>query len=229
MSDCLLSFLDEIFEVLAVDHQLVVSESLRRYISSHPEMTLGSCDCIRLVVLDPEQDPATDPYGGNGDTYIFRLAETYLLRAEAHFWNGNLAEAANDLNEVRQRAGALPASAGDVDIDFIFDERARELFTEAPRHSELVRASYIMARNNINGYSMENFSNNNWFYDRVMEKNVFFQINFTWGAQSYRISPHNVLWPIPETVITENTQGVINQNEGYTGVSRNAPPLETID
>ncbi|MEX2403129.1 MAG: RagB/SusD family nutrient uptake outer membrane protein, partial [Balneolales bacterium] len=169
------------------------------------------------------------PYGGNGDAYIFRLAETYLLRAEAHFWNGNLPQAAFDLNKVRQRAGALPVLAGEVTLDLIFDERARELFTEAPRHNEMVRVSYIMARENLNGYNLESFSDNNWFYDKVMATNLFFQINLTWGDQSYDIAPHNVLWPIPETVITENTQGVINQNEGYSGAANNEPPLETIN
>lgn len=177
----------------------------------------------------PEQDPAANPTGGNGDAYIFRLAETYLLRAEAHFWNNDLASAANDLNMVRQRASALPITAGDVTIDFIFDERARELFTEAPRHGELVRASYIMASENIDGYNLENFSENNWFYDRVMATNIFFQINLTWGQQSYRIAPHNVLWPIPETVISENTLGDINQNEGYSGAAQNVPPLQIIE
>jgi hypothetical protein len=177
----------------------------------------------------PEQDPAADSRGGNGDAYIFRLAETYLLRAEAYFWKGELSAAANDINVVRQRAGALPITAGDVTLDFIFDERARELFTEAPRHSELVRASFIMASENIDGYNLDNFSQNNWFYDRVMRTNIFFQINLTWGQQSYRIAPHNVLWPIPETVISENTLGVINQNEGYSGTGQNIPPRETID
>lgn len=177
----------------------------------------------------PEQDPSVDSRGGNGDAYIFRLAETYLLRAEAHFWNGNPGQAASDLNKVRQRAEALPISSGEVDIDFIFDERARELFTESPRHSEMARVSYIMASENRDGYSLENFSENNWFYDRTMEKNEFFQVNLTWGAQSYRLAPHNILWPIPEEVITENTQGVINQNKGYAGTEINEPPLETIE
>jgi len=177
----------------------------------------------------PEQDPAANPTGGNGDSYIFRLAETYLLKAEANFWKGDLSTAAINLNIVRQRAGALPISASDVNIDFIFDERARELFTEEPRHSELIRASYIMARQNLNGYTLNGFSENNWFFDRVMRTNVFFQINLSWGQQSYRIAPHNALWPIPETVISENTLGVINQNLGYSGTSRNIPPLATID
>jgi hypothetical protein len=177
----------------------------------------------------PEQDPAANKFGGNGDSYIFRLAETYLIKAEAHFWKGEFAQAASNLNMVRQRAGALPVTANDVNIDFIFDERARELFTEEPRHGELVRASFIMARENIAGYNLENFSENNWFYDRVMATNIFFQINLQWGQQSYRIAPHNALWPIPETVISENTLGVINQNKGYSGTGRNVPPLEMIE
>jgi starch-binding outer membrane protein, SusD/RagB family len=177
----------------------------------------------------PEQDPGANKFGGNGDTYIFRLAETYLLRAEAYFWKGELTNAANDLNMVRQRAGALPITANDVDIDFIFDERARELFTESPRHGEMVRVSFIMAKLNLNGYTKENFHQKNWFHDRVMAKNLFFQINLQWGAQSYHIAPHNALWPIPEDVISSNTLGVINQNKGYFGAENNKPPLETID
>lgn len=62
-----------------------------------------------------------------------------------------------------------------------------------------------------------------------MAKNLFFQIELQWGAQSYRLAPHNALWPIPESVIAANTLGVINQNEGYTGSDKNQPPLETIE
>lgn len=181
------------------------------------------------IVFVPEQIQVTRPTGGNGDFYIFRLAETYLLRAEAYFWQGNLSEAASDLNIVRQRAGALPISENEVDIDFIFDERARELFAEEPRHGEMVRVSYIMAQGNMNGYSLDNFSDNNWFFDRTMDKNLFFQIELQWGSQSYRLAPYNALWPIPESVIAANTLGVINQNEGYSGAGNNQPPLETIE
>ena len=46
--------------------------------------------------------------GGHTDWYVFRLAETYLLRAEAYFWKGELANAAADINAVRTRAGAAP-------------------------------------------------------------------------------------------------------------------------
>lgn len=178
----------------------------------------------------PKQVPGRPQrYGGNGDYYIFRLAETYLIRAESYYWKKDFVNAANDLNKVRQRAGALAVNPNEVDIDFIFDERARELYTESPRHGELVRASFIMAKNNIDGYSLDNFSDKNWFYDRVMAVNLFFQIHLTWGAQSYWIAPHNALWPIPESIINSNTLGVINQNQGYFGAEKNIPPLEIVE
>ncbi|HUX56464.1 MAG TPA: RagB/SusD family nutrient uptake outer membrane protein [Bacteroidales bacterium] len=177
----------------------------------------------------PVQDPSNlNSSGGNGDSYVFRLAETYLLRAEAYFWKSDLVNAAKDINEVRDRANALPVLPADVTIDYIMDERARELYSEEPRHNELVRVSYIMAKNNISGYSLENFSEHNYFYDRVMRLNVFFKTNFVWGGDPYRIAPWNVLFPIPVTVITANTKGVINQNQGYYGTENNLPPLETI-
>ena len=48
----------------------------------------------------PQQDQAARPNGGNGDWYVFRLAETYLIRAEAYYWKGELASAAEDINTI---------------------------------------------------------------------------------------------------------------------------------
>jgi hypothetical protein len=168
------------------------------------------------------------PMGGNGDYYVFRLAETYLMRAEAYFWKGQSDLAAADINKVRLRANALPITAADIDLDFIFDERARELYIEEMRHTELVRASYIMAKLNRDGYSLNNFSQKNWFYDRVMSRNKFYQIGLI-GNNKFIIAPYNTLWPIDINVITANTLGTINQNEGYEGSQNNLPPLETIE
>src|SRR5690606_11153952 len=75
------------------------------------------------IMYVPQDDPVAQPFGGNGDWYIFRLAETYLVRAEALFWQGKLAEAAADINMVRERAKALPVTAAEVTIDLIMDER----------------------------------------------------------------------------------------------------------
>ncbi|WP_040416730.1 RagB/SusD family nutrient uptake outer membrane protein [Cyclobacterium qasimii] len=170
------------------------------------------------------------PVGGQGDFYVFRLAETYLLRAEAHLWKGNLGAAADDINKVRGRANAPLVSTTDVTIDYIFDERARELYTEEPRHTEMVRASYIMAKSNLDGYTLDGFSDKNWYHDRVIRLNYHYQEpKFQWFGNTAAIDPYHVLWPIPQSVITANTLGTINQNIGYDGAENNIPPLETID
>jgi starch-binding outer membrane protein, SusD/RagB family len=77
---------------------------------------------------------------------LMRLAETYLLAAEAAFKAGNLTNAKNMINVVRARAGAFPISESDVTIDFIMDERTRELFGEWMRWYDLVRTKTLASR-----------------------------------------------------------------------------------
>lgn len=176
-------------------------------------------------------DQMGQPYGSNGDWYIFRLAETLLLRAEAYYWLGRLDLAAHDINAVRTRAKATPISAEDVTLEFIFDERARELFAEEPRQNELNRVSYILAARNERGYSLENLHQKNWFYDRVRSLNNFYDHynDLIMLGQSPRIEPYHFQWPIDDNIITANTLGRINQNKGYVGAENNVPPLETVE
>ena len=63
---------------------------------------------------------------------VFRLAEVYLIRAEASAQQGDINEAQADLNVVRNRAGLANTSALDQPelLDAIFLERKHELFTE---------------------------------------------------------------------------------------------------
>jgi hypothetical protein len=181
------------------------------------------------IMYVPQHDPQARPFGGNGDWYIYRLAETYLIRAEAYFWKNDPGSAATDINVVRERANALPISAGDVTIDYILDERARELFAEEPRHSELVRISYIMAKTGIDGYSLNNFSEKNYYYDRVMKHNKTYEGKITLLGNTAAMAPFHVLWPIPQSVIKANTLGTINQNVGYVGAENNVAPIEEIE
>src|SRR5690606_17744401 len=156
-------------------------------------------------------------------------AETYLLRAEAYYWMGRMESAAADINQVRRRADAAEIAAGDMTIETILDERARELFAEEHRKSELVRISYIMAAEGRNGYSLTDFSKKNFWYDRVMATNNFYKTHLKWGSSECRISPYHVLFPIQADAMNTNTVGVIDQNEGYLGTVRSLPPLTTID
>src|SRR5690606_32681942 len=80
------------------------------------------------------------------DHYIFRLADTYLLRAEAYLGKGELDKAADDINEVRSRANARPITANDVTLDYILDERARELNFEEPRILTLMRMGKLVEK-----------------------------------------------------------------------------------
>jgi len=150
---------------------------------------------IRKVDGEPFEDNIV---GGrtSKDIIRMRLAETYLLRAEAYFRKGNLSAAADDLNVIRERANAMLIDPAVVTEDFILDERARELLVEEPRVRTLIRMDRLV--------------------DRVRKYN---SAPDTPGGVSSgtTIQDHNRLWPIPQHVIDANTQGEFNQNPGYAG------------
>lgn len=184
----------------------------------------------KLYIPDTENNPMR---GGHTDWYIFRLAETYLLRAEAYAWKGDLANAAADVNVVRTRAKCAPYTASQISIGTILDERARELYYEEPRKTELGRIAYIFAKTGqpYNGktYTVANFSTSNFMVDRILEKNIFYQKNFvTLHGDQFRISQYHVLWPVPQDAILANADGHINQNLGYSGSAGNVAPLDKI-
>ena len=80
------------------------------------------------------------------DNYIIRLAETYLLRAEAYLGANDLTNAAKDINVVRNRANAPEVAPSEVDIDYILDERLRELCYEEYRMVTLRRLNLLVDR-----------------------------------------------------------------------------------
>jgi hypothetical protein len=180
-------------------------------------------------------DPrATQPRGGSYDWYVFRLAETYLLRAEAYWWKGDIANAMADVNAVRTRAGAAPyTDAGKFDIGTILDERARELYWEEPRKTELSRIAHLFAQTGKsyrgNTYTAANFGTKNFYFDRIMEYTDFYNKGVKANnGQEYTMSPFHVLWPIPQNAINSNTKGRLNQNFGYDGYPLNEPALTEI-
>lgn len=126
------------------------------------------------------------------DHYHMRLAETYLLRAEAHFRDNNAALAADDINVIRARANAPLIAAGDVDIDFILDERARELHMEEYRILTLKRMDKLV--------------------ERVRAHHPFYNGKYESGST---IEEYHNLWPIPQQEIERNTEAILEQNPGY--------------
>lgn len=196
----------------------------------------------KLFVPDPTK--TQDLQGGETPWYIYRSAEVYLMMAECYYWKGDAANEAAMLNVVRERAGAEPLN-GNVGIAEVLAERARELYYEENRHVELVRISYLYAKTGkaceaLGGrtYKLDNLcgpggvgtnckdAGVNFYFDWVMAHNNFFNKGVKIPNGEYRMSVHHILWPIPETAITTNTGGVINQNIGYPGAENNIEPLK---
>ncbi|MEI6276981.1 MAG: RagB/SusD family nutrient uptake outer membrane protein [Prolixibacteraceae bacterium] len=186
----------------------------------------------KVWIADPDK---VQPAGGPGDWYIIRLAETYLLRAEAYIWKGEWQKAANDINVIRQRANArYMYTAIDIQtkkIGAVLDERARELYYEELRKVELTRMAIIYATTGIpcyNGkvYSMDKISDDNFWYDRVVEVSDFYNKSVkTPYGNVFSCSPKHIFWPVPSYAINSNTGGIINQNKGYPGTAKNVIPL----
>ncbi len=114
-----------------------------------------------------------------------RLADTYLVKAEAQLGLNDPAGAAETINVIRDRANASVITASDVDIDFILDERARELVNEGHRRYHLLRV------------------------DKWLERTQLYNNN---GGQF--IEERHRLFPIPQSVIDAN-ETEFPQNPGY--------------
>ena len=189
-----------------------VSDTMRCYFSF---------PTVKVLIYKDDLNKGKAPAGGFTDQYVFRLAETYLMRAEANYWLGNIPAATSDVNEIRKRAKAPELST--VSLDDILVEMGRELYIEEHRKVELTRIAFLKAQLGKDGYSLQNFSEKNWYYDRVMEKNNFFASQYFYSTNAFVMKPYHVLWPVPLTAITSNTQGRINQNIGYFGAEDNVP------
>ncbi|MBI9059771.1 RagB/SusD family nutrient uptake outer membrane protein [Labilibaculum sp. DW002] len=82
------------------------------------------------------------PTFASTDFPVFRLADAYLMRAEALFNTDKPGEALTDINLIRERAYGDDSgniTVGDLTSDFILDERAREFYYEGQRRTDLVR------------------------------------------------------------------------------------------
>lgn len=151
-------------------------------------------------------DDPKSQFGGSTSTrdfFLARLGETYLIAAEAYFKANNTPVAADRINEVRRRAAKpgklaeMRIGAGDVSINFILDERARELVGEYHRWFDLKRTGTLMARTKL--------------YNRDIKTNWFDK-----GIDPFRGTGggFKILRPIPTKAIDLNA-GPFSQNPGY--------------
>lgn len=95
-------------------------------------------------LLKWEMDPGTSAENMGNDFPYFRLAEMYLIKAEAENELGNTGEALTYLNEVRERAGAERIEDGSQDLvrRIIIRERGFEMLYEGVRRQDLIRYEF---------------------------------------------------------------------------------------
>jgi hypothetical protein len=142
---------------------------------------------------------------------IYRLADTYLMAAEAYFYLGNSAQAATYLNVVRERAAAsgkkaqMDITASQVTLDFILDERLRELCGEFTRWYDLKRTGQLLTRVRNTNYAPA---------FRSITVDGFTKGGVYGSNAAANIKDFHVLRPIPQTEV-DRTGGKITQNPGY--------------
>lgn len=142
--------------------------------------------------VDREGNPGSDTKGDFTDTDfpLFRLADVYLMYAEAVLrggTGGDEATAIGYINELRTRANS-PVLVTSIDLDLILDERARELYWEGHRRTDLIR----YGRFTDGGYV--------WPWKGGVKDGV-------------STSSHLDLFPIPSTDMNSNPN--LTQNSGY--------------
>jgi hypothetical protein len=105
--------------------------------------------------LKKQKDPGRadrTQFAGGRDYIAMRLADTYLLLAEAQFRQGKIDLATENINVVRRRAAfpgkeaEMEISESDLTFEFITEERARELIGEQTRWLDLVRWGILVER-----------------------------------------------------------------------------------
>lgn len=128
---------------------------------------------------------------GTKDFVVWRLADVYLMQAEALLGLGKVKEATDAINVVRTRAGfpgkkdVMLITQNQMTFDFLVEERARELIGEQMRWLDLKRWGILV--------------------DRVKKYN----------PQASAITDKHNVRPIPQTQIDRSNPGVFAQNPGY--------------
>ncbi len=125
-------------------------------VSNQPNFfEIGGNDRRQFPVLKKFLDPlraAVNATDGRRDWPVMRLAEIYLIATEAAFRQGDREMAAQFVNVIRTRAAKpdkeveMQVSAENIDLNFILEERARELAGEMHRWYDLKRTETLLER-----------------------------------------------------------------------------------
>lgn len=170
--------------------EIIPNQALDKKWISNTELDTMRCFYPKIWKFgsDPDEHINQEPDRGFvPDIYVFRLAETFLLRAEAYMKLGDKVKAAEDINQVRERAKASLITAENVSIDYILDERARELMGEELRSLTLMRLNKFVEYTKKYGYEMS----------------------------AKTIEDKNNLYPIPQSVIDANKDYPMENNPGW--------------
>jgi len=156
---------------------------------------IKNLDCYTIPVKkfddpDPTTPSSTGPVSTR-DIIVSRLGETYLIAAEAYLKAGVPSTGLDRLNEVRRRAGVANATIGEFNIDYVLDERGRELLGEYKRWFDLKRTGTLVARASAHNYKIK-------------------EANFVGVGGALKI-----LRPIPQTALDLNQNKDFPQNPGY--------------
>ena len=146
---------------------------------------------VKYSNLNSDGTPGSNTAHADTDFPMFRLADAYLMYAEAVLRGGEggtREQALIYLNELRGRAHTDDIESVDLTLDFILEERSRELYWEGHRRMDLIRY----------GRFTENYK---WPWKNGVH------IGVTNIDEKYKI------YPIPATEVTANTR--IKQNPGY--------------
>ena len=143
--------------------------------------------------LDPLRPDRTYE-AGSRDFLCFRLADTYLMIAEAQLLQGKIKDATESVNMVRRRAAfagkstAMEITQAQMNMEMIFEERGRELVGEQIRWMDLKRWGNLV--------------------DRVQKNNP---------QAAPNVKAIHLVRPIPQTQIdrTEGGSSAFPQNPGY--------------
>lgn len=140
----------------------------------------------------------------SNDFPIYRLADVYLMKAEAELHNGNMDVAVAAANKVRQRAGATPYSAATLTLDELCNERCRELMWEGHRRQDLIRFNRFTGSKSVQN---DDDPYNLWILKYTTAKKT----DDLPGQVPYFTPDYKKVFPLPDYVVANG----FTQNEGY--------------